>query len=85
MKRLLNTVPNPAPEPAILTVAASAPVRLAALSESLTIVLFWKALLGISEVKGQGAELLKHLLICQCLWLVASAPLQRVIGSAAER
>lgn len=85
MRRLLNTVPNPAPEPTILTVASSAPVSLAALSESLPMVLFWKALLGISEVKGQGAELPKHILICQCLWSVASAPLQRVIGSAAER
>lgn len=42
MMRLPNTVPIPAPEPATPTVAAPAPMNLAAVSMSREIALVWK-------------------------------------------
>lgn len=44
MIRLPNTVPIPAPEPATPTVAAPAPMNLAAVSMSLLTALVWKLL-----------------------------------------
>lgn len=43
MMRLPNTVPIPAPEPATPTVAAPAPMNLAAVSMSREMALVWKA------------------------------------------
>ena len=63
MMRLPNTVPILAPEPATPTVAAPAPMNLAAVSMSLEMVLVWKLRLGISEVRGCGA--VKLLRLCE--------------------
>lgn len=63
MMRLPNTVPIPAPEPATPTVAAPAPMNLAAVSMSLEMALVCKPRLGISEVRGRGAD--KLLRVCE--------------------
>ena len=61
MTRLPNTVPSPVPEPATPTVAAPAPMNLAAVLMSFETALVWKLWLGISEVRGRGAAQLLRL------------------------
>lgn len=51
MMRLPNTVPIPAPDPATPTVAAPAPINLAAVSMSLLTALVWKVL-SVTWVRG---------------------------------
>lgn len=51
MMRLPNTVPIPAPDPATPTVAAPAPMNLAAVSMSLLIALVWKPL-SVAWLRG---------------------------------
>lgn len=51
MMRLPNTVPIPAPDPATPTVAAPAPMNLAAVSMSLLIALVWMPL-SVTWVRG---------------------------------
>ena len=71
MMRLQKTVPIPAPEPATPTVAAPAPVNMAAVLMSLEMVLVWKLWLGIREVRGLWTpKLLRPSSV------VASTPLQ---------
>lgn len=49
MMRLPNTVPIPAPEPATPTVAAPAPMNLAAVSMSRETALVWKERVGNTD------------------------------------
>ena len=61
MMRLPNTVLTPPPEPATPTVAATAPMNLAAVWMSLEMALVLKLRLGKSEVRGNGAAKLLRL------------------------
>ena len=59
MIRLPNTVPIPAPDPATPTVAAPAPMNLAAVSMSLLTALVWKLLMAMLRGDpGSRAEVL---------------------------
>ena len=64
MMRLPNTVPIPAPDPATPTVAAPAPMNLAAVSMSLLMALVWKPLsvTWLSGLCGIRATLLSDLI-----------------------
>ena len=56
MIRLPNTVPIPAPDPATPTVAAPAPMNLAAVSMSLDTALVWKPRARLSTEESQAGN-----------------------------